>query len=302
MNAFIFQATVDRYNLQSELKAGGRETWLATRYRHAMRPGDVVYFWNAGPESVRGLYGWGRIVRKPRRSSGTDVVDVKVKRVFSSPLLVKDIRQDSVLSRLLILRVPQGGNFLLSPAEANRLASVVRRHSEIAPEQRVFGRQRTNPSVTRRDRIFIAYSHADKEWLFRLEVHLAPLAKKHRHLLWDDTKIAPGEKWKVEIARAMGSAKVAVLLVSADFLASEFIIENELPALLDAAADQGAVILPVIAAPCRFRETASLSQFQAVNATSKPLSAMSTHEREDMFYQVSVAVEGALATSKRSHD
>jgi hypothetical protein len=128
MNAFIFQATLERYDLRLELKAGRTETWLATRYRHAMRPGDVVYFWMAGPEPVRGVYGWGRITRKPHRSEGKEVVAVGVERVFSAPLLVKRVRQDPLLSNLLILRVPQASNFLLSPAEATRLAALIRQH------------------------------------------------------------------------------------------------------------------------------------------------------------------------------
>ena len=299
MNAFIFQSTVERYDLRTMLKAGAKESWLASRYQHAMRPGDIVYFWLAGPESIRGVYGWGKITSKPR---GTNEVGVHVEVVFPSPLLATDIRRDRVLAGLLIFKVPQATNFLLSRAEAARLAALVKRSGERAPEQRQYSSRPSSPLTKRREQIFISYSHRDRDWLERLQVHLAPLTKAHGHVLWDDTKIAAGEKWRASIGRAMASAKVAVLLVSADFLASDFIMENELPTLLAAAADQGAVILPVITAPCRFRETQSLAQFQAVNPPSKPLSAMSGHEREETFYQVSVAVEGALETAKQGHD
>ena len=69
-------------------------------------------------------------------------------------------------------------------------------------------------------------------------------------------------------------AKVAVLLVSADFLASDFIVDNELPPLLAAAELKGAVILSVIVSSCRFKQTETLSQFQVVNPPTQPLNLL----------------------------
>ena len=66
----------------------------------------------------------------------------------------------------------------------------------------------------------------------------------------------------------------AVLLVSADFLASDFIADNELPPLLVAAENEGVIILPVIVSPCLFTNVPALARFQAVNLPSKPLSAL----------------------------
>ena len=146
-----------------------------------------------------------------------------------------------------------------------------------------------------RNQVFVSYSHADaKKWLNRLQTHLKPLEREGKLQLWDDTKIKPGADWRNEIQRALDSAKVAVLLISADFLASDFIDKNELPPLLAAAENDGATILSVILSPCRFNETKSLSRFQAVNAPSKPLAEMPRAAQEKVFYQVSKAVEDAL--------
>src|SRR5918993_2592769 len=95
-------------------------------------------------------------------------------------------------------------------------------------------------SSSTRTKVFISYSHADKEWLDRLKRHLKPLVRENSLDLWDDTHIRPGDDWKQEIQNALDTAQVAVLLISADFFVSDFIDEAELPPLL-AAAQAGGV-------------------------------------------------------------
>jgi hypothetical protein len=142
--------------------------------------------------------------------------------------------------------------------------------------------------------VFISYSHKDSRWLERLQVHLKPLERLAAITRWDDTVIQPGANWQEEIRRGLEAAKVAVLLISADFLASDFINNNELPPLLASAKSKGVIILPVIVGPCRFAETKILSQFQAVNPPSQPLSALTKARQEAVFVKVAEAIEGAL--------
>lgn len=85
--------------------------------------------------------------------------------------------------------------------------------------------------------VFISYSHKDKGFLDRLMVHLRPLEKKKLIEPWADSRIVAGEKWKVAIESSLKKARAAILLISADFLASDFIVDNELPPLLKKADD-----------------------------------------------------------------
>lgn len=146
-----------------------------------------------------------------------------------------------------------------------------------------------------RDRVFISYSHADSVWLERLRVHLKPLERAGVVDAWDDTKIRAGGIWAEEIKSGIERAKVVLLLVSADFMASDFIQERELPMLLNAAEDEGATIIPVILSPSRFSQDQSLSRFQSVNPPSQPLTSLSENDREQVFVKVTQAVEMALS-------
>lgn len=146
---------------------------------------------------------------------------------------------------------------------------------------------------SRRKGVFICYSHKDAKWLERQQTHLRPL-EREGVVVWDDTHLRPGDLWRDEIRKAMAETKVAILLVSADFIGSDFIRTDELPPLLAAAEEDGATILPVIISPCGFRRMESLSRFQAVNDPEKPLVQLRRGNREKVLDQVAGAVADAL--------
>jgi hypothetical protein len=145
------------------------------------------------------------------------------------------------------------------------------------------------------NRVFVSYAHKDARWLTRLQVHLMPLARHHEIDLWDDTKIDSGMDWRTEIDRALQSAAVAVLLVSAHFLASDFIAKNELPPLLAAAEHGGTLVLPIIVAPSMFLQSPELSRYQAVNDPSRPLIDMPKGKQEKVFNETALRIRSHLA-------
>ncbi len=143
----------------------------------------------------------------------------------------------------------------------------------------------------KRDRVFFSYSHADAAYLDRMLVHLRPVERTGAVTLWSDTRLQAGDRWRDEIKGAVDAARVAVLLVSADFLASEFIVTNELPPLLTAAELEGARIIPILVKPSRFVRDASLSGFQALNDPKLPLIKMAEADREELYAKLAEVIE-----------
>lgn len=149
----------------------------------------------------------------------------------------------------------------------------------------------------KRQKVFISYSHHDNEYLDRLLVHLKPLEKEGLIDLWVDTRLRAGDRWKKEIEKALQRATVAVLLVSADFLASDFITDNELPPLLRSAEERGTRIIPLIVRPCRFTRDKNLRHFQSVNDPKSSLALLSAGKQEVYYDLVAAEVERSLQKS-----
>jgi hypothetical protein len=105
--------------------------------------------------------------------------------------------------------------------------------------------------------VFISYSHADRDWVERLKRMMAPLLRGSGQelRLWDDSQIEAGSKWREAIEVALAQAKVALLLVSDHFLASEFVMGEEVPRLLAAAEAEGVRVLWVSLSACLVEET-----------------------------------------------
>ena len=152
--------------------------------------------------------------------------------------------------------------------------------------------------MTERDQVFISYSHHDQEWLERLQTNLRPLVRKGSLNVWDDTRIQAGQEWRAEIDQALARARVAVLLVSPDFLASDFIADVELPAILKAARRGGLQVIWIPIRASLFAET-ELGKYQAAWDPARPLAELKPAAHDKAFVEIAKMINDAASRPPR---
>ena len=103
--------------------------------------------------------------------------------------------------------------------------------------------------------VFCSYSHRDEDLKDRLDAHLSALRRECLIQRWHDRKILPGADWKTEINDVVAQADVVLILVSADFIASEYCWGVEFTKALERHDRGEAAVLPIIVRPCDWQNT-----------------------------------------------
>jgi hypothetical protein len=146
-----------------------------------------------------------------------------------------------------------------------------------------------------RNQIFISYSHKDSEWLDKLLTHLRPFSRKGKISLWTDQDSHAGANWAEEIKTALDSARVAVLLVSPNFLASDFIADNELPPLLEAARHKDLQVIWIAVSASAYIE-AGIGAYKAANRPREPLDSLSPAKQNDELVRIATQISNAFSS------
>lgn len=145
--------------------------------------------------------------------------------------------------------------------------------------------------------IFVSYSHEDEAWKDRLLKQLEVFELEGEIDVWDDRRIRAGEDWKESIADTIQRAEAAILMVSADFLSSPFIREEEVPQILKRRHDEGLLTIPVIVKPCPWERIEWLRGMQARPVDGRPLSGGSDHEIDNALASLAIEVRDLLKGS-----
>ena len=124
-----------------------------------------------------------------------------------------------------------------------------------------------------RQSIFISYSHKDEEWKDRLLQHLGILQQEAFADIWDDRRVEAGDDWYLGIESAINQASVAILMISANFLTSKFILGEEVPKLLERRTKEGVQVIPIIVKPCAWAQVKWLRNIQTLPRDGRSLSS-----------------------------
>lgn len=120
-------------------------------------------------------------------------------------------------------------------------------------------------------RLFISYSRRDQELRTALDKQLSPLRRAKLIDVWHDRQIDPGQEWDREIKRNLEAADIILLLISADFMDSEYAWSEEMDRAMARHKAGEARVIPVILHPCEW-ELAPFAKIQALPRDAKAVS------------------------------
>src|SRR5262245_49443961 len=149
-----------------------------------------------------------------------------------------------------------------------------------------------------RDQVFISYSHKDVVWMEKFSTHLKAIGQTGRLKTWTDHQIEPGQDWYAEIEAAIARASVALLLTSADFLASDFIQKEEIPKLLKKHQNEGLFLygVPLKHAPYALSSLASIQTAGGLSP-EKPLASLEDSEQDRVMSAIALDIGQKLGQS-----
>ncbi|ETX05996.1 KGGVGR-motif variant AAA ATPase [Candidatus Entotheonella palauensis] len=121
-------------------------------------------------------------------------------------------------------------------------------------------------------RVFISYAHADKALRDELKIHLSSLRRQGLIETVDDQSLSMGQEWHQELTGYLEEVNIILLLVSADFIASDYIYNVEMPRALELHEEGKARVIPILVRPAIWQET-PIAQLQALPLNGRPLTA-----------------------------
>jgi internalin A len=159
------------------------------------------------------------------------------------------------------------------------------------PFHREFLRDRD--SVT----LFISYSHKDERYRDELRGALTAYERRGDVTSWDDTCIMPGQKWEQEILDKLERADIVVLLLSNDFISSEYCYVKEMKRAFEKAAAGENAVIPIVVRSCAFNKL-ELGEIQAILPGGKPINKH--RDRDGAWLHVTNQLDPVIAFLKSS--
>ena len=140
--------------------------------------------------------------------------------------------------------------------------------------------------------VFFSYSREDKPLRDKLEIHLSSLKRQGVISSWHDRQIVAGSEWEEEIDRHMRSADIILLLVSPDFVASDYCHEIELPIAMARHEAEDVCVVPILLRPVEGWEKLPFAKLQVYPSGGKPITLWSN--RDSAFVDVATGIRGAV--------
>jgi len=252
-------------------RAEPMSTWLRLVHK-------IAWLEDKSPDSLLCAVRNTWLVKDGKRVTFLPYEERSLRELLDMPMLAEMRDQIEVPPKRFVSYLQQDV-FAASAHALDDLLELTREASIDDINQKHLAAREASASAMPRDQIFVSYAREDEEWCEQICRMLQPAVQYGLARVWYDRKIKPGQKWRAEIEQALGSARVGVLLVSANFFSSEFIGGQELPYLLEAAEQRAVKLLWVSVGHCMY-EVSPLADIQCVNDPNQPLNSLQGAEKE----------------------
>lgn len=150
--------------------------------------------------------------------------------------------------------------------------------------------------------VFISYSHKDQALRDELEIHLSNLKRQHLISSWYDGDIAPGAEWEPEILERLKFAQIILLLISADFIHSDFCYSIEMKQAIDRHNAGEARVIPILLRPT-YWQGAPFGKLKMLPTDVKAVTSWPTHDEAfvDIVQGLRVVIDELIHTRKAAH-
>jgi parallel beta-helix repeat protein len=149
--------------------------------------------------------------------------------------------------------------------------------------------------------VFITYSHKDEALRNELENHLSILRRQGLISTWNDRKIGAGKEWKEQIDSHMNSAQVILLLVSSDFLASDYCYDIEMKRAIERHESGQARVIPVILRPVEWQD-APFGKLQALPTNAEPIVSKKWGSADEALVDVAKGIRNMVGSLNSTRD
>src|SRR6202171_4241113 len=138
-------------------------------------------------------------------------------------------------------------------------------------------------------KIFFCYAREDEPLLNKLKTHLRPLQREGLIEVWYDRDISAGTEWETEIRERLNAAQIVLLLVSPDFMDSDYCYSIEMKKALERRARGEAEVMPVILRHVYWHGE-PLGKLQALPKDGKPVTDPDWYNLDRAFYDVATGI------------
>jgi hypothetical protein len=146
--------------------------------------------------------------------------------------------------------------------------------------------------------IFCCYAREDQKLLNDLKAQLAPMERGRQIHLWADTDIDAGNEWKKEIDAHLNQAQIILLLISPDFMASEYCYSTEMKRAMERHQAGETQVLPIILRPALWKAT-PFGGLQALPTDAKPVLSAFWHSKDEALLNVAEGIRKAVLNMQR---